>query len=348
MRKYIRVFQIAFTYIGTVVGAGFATGREILQFFTQYGQWATLTILFSTGLFIWLGTKIMTISRRIGAKSFEDLNRYLFGHTSGSWISLFMFIILLGVNSIMLAGAGSVFVEHLNMSYQTGLLITMIGTFFILRKGIQSIMTMNSLVVPMMLTLSVAIVTQTFRAPEATRFITMTTDHSLPTVWLAPLLYTAFNLVMAMPVLVPLGSQTQSARAVKWGGILGGAGVGFMLMAAHFAMSAQMPGIAQFEIPMGSIAVQLGWMVQMIYLILIFLEIFSTFVANIYGITLQVQQRTSLSPKVITLGIMVFCYVFSQFGFSSLLSLLYPIFGGLCLLWVLRLTLFGTAEIRGK
>jgi uncharacterized membrane protein YkvI len=121
-----------------------------------------------------------------------------------------------------------------------------------------------------------------------------------------------------------------------------------MLMAAHFAMSAQMPGISQYEIPMGSIANQLGWLVQIIYLILIFLEIFSTFVANIYGITLQVQQRTSLSPRVITLGIMVFCYFFSQFGFSSLLSLLYPMFGGLCLLWVLRLTLFGTPEIRGK
>ena len=91
-------------------------------------------------------------------------------------------------------------------------------------------------------------------------------------------------------------------------------------MAAHFAMSAHMPGISQYEIPMG-IANQLGWVVQIIYLILIFLEIFSTFVANIYGITLRVQRRTSLSPRVITLGIMVFCYFFSQFGFSSLLSL---------------------------
>ena len=129
----------------------------------------------ATGLFIWLGTKIMTISRRIGARSFEDLNKYLFGEQAGVWISLFMFVILLGVNSIMLAGAGSVFVEHLNMSYQTGLFITMIGTYFILRKGIQSIMTMNSLVVPMMLTLSVAIISQTIQTPGASRFLTLTT-----------------------------------------------------------------------------------------------------------------------------------------------------------------------------
>lgn len=346
MKNRFRVFQIAFTYIGTIVGAGFATGREILQFFTQFGYWAVLTIILSTGLFIWLGTRIMILARRIRAKSYEDLNKHLFGEKLGGWISLFMLIILLGVNSIMLAGAGSVFMENLNLHYQTGLLLTMIGTYLILRKGIQSILYMNTLVVPMMITLSLLIVFQTASSPGADRFVTLTTDHSLPSVWLAPLLYTAFNLVMAMPVLVPLGSHTESAKAVKWGGVLGGAGVGFMLMAAHIALSAQMPGITQYEIPMGSIANQLGWGVQMLYIVLIFLEIFSTFVADVYGITLQVQQRTNLSRKTITVSIMLICYTLSQFGFSSLLSILYPLFGLLCLFWVLRLTVFGIATRR--
>lgn len=30
-------FRIAMAYVGTVVGAGFATGQEIIQFFTCYG-----------------------------------------------------------------------------------------------------------------------------------------------------------------------------------------------------------------------------------------------------------------------------------------------------------------------
>lgn len=346
MKNRVRVFQIAFTYIGTIVGAGFATGREVLQFFTQFGYWAVLTILLSTVLFIWLGTKIMTISRKIGAKSYEDLNKHLFGERLGGWISLFMLVILIGVNSVMLAGAGSVFMENLNLHYQTGLILTMVGTFFILRKGIQSIMFMNSIVVPMMLILSLLIISQTMNMPGADRFVTLTTEHSLPYVWIAPFLYTAFNLVMAMPVLVPLGSHTDSFRSIRWGGVLGGTGVGFMLMSAHFAMSAQMPGVAQFEIPMGSIAYQLGWFVQTVYIILIFMEIFSTFVADVYGIALQVQQRTSLSPQTITIGIMLICYFFSQFGFSSLLSVLYPLFGALCLFWALRLTIFGTSPTR--
>ncbi|MNO88153.1 hypothetical protein D3C76_795900 [compost metagenome] len=142
---------------------------------------------------------------------------------------------------------------------------------------------------------------------------------------------------MAQAVLVPLGSRTESITAIKWGGIIGGLGVGFMLMAAHFAMSAQMPGIMQYEIPMGSIAFQLGTVIQLIYVLLIFLEIFTTFIADVYGVTLQLQQRYQLSPKVITVAIMLVCYLLSQLGFSNLLAILYPLFGFLSSFWVVKL-----------
>lgn len=97
-----------------------------------------------------------------------------------------------------------------------------------------------------------------------------------------------------------------------------------MLLAAHFAMSSQMPGILQFEIPMGSIAFRLGPIVQTIFLLLIFMEIFSTFVADIYGVSVQLQQRLPVAPALVTPLLMLVCYVFSQFGFSSLLGGVLP------------------------
>jgi uncharacterized membrane protein YkvI len=337
MKTFVRTLQIAFTYIGTIVGAGFATGQEILQFFTQYGRWAMMTIMLATVLFIWLGTKMMIIARRIEAESYEDLNRHLFGDRTGSLISLFTLVILIGVNSIMLAGAGAIFEEHLGLHYQTGLLLTLFGSYLLLRKGISGILQINSTVVPLMLTLSLIIVVNTIGMPGASRFFFLDTELSPVKAWLSPLLYTAFNLGMAQAVLVPLARHTDDEKALKFGGILGGAGIGFMLLTAHFAMSAQMPGILQYEIPMGSIAFQLGTFVQTIYLLLIFLEIFSTFIADIFGATTQIKQHLSIAPGLITPLVMLICYALSQFGFSSLLSLLYPIFGGLCMVWVIQL-----------
>ncbi|MBM6382551.1 MAG: hypothetical protein JSY10_00960 [Paenibacillus sp.] len=350
MKQAFRVLQIAFTYIGTVVGAGFATGQEILQFFTQYGKWATITIGLSTILFVWLGTKMMLIAHDTGSRSYEDLNKHLFGQKAGKWITWITLLILIGVNSVMLAGAGSVFVEHLGLHYQTGLIITIVGTYLLLGRGIKAILQMNSIVVPMMLLLSILMITSTIHHPGALRFVTLTTDTNPIKVWLSPLLYSSFNLVLAQAVLVPVGNQIRDRNVLKWGGVLGGIGVGFMLLAAHFAMSAQMPGIMQFEIPMGSIAFQLGWAVQSVYVTLIFMEIFTTFVADIYGMTLQLGQHLQVPPRLITLTIMMLCYSLSQFGFSSLLSILYPIFGSLALVWAGRLVIdrWGSFRTRHK
>ncbi|PAD31843.1 YkvI family membrane protein [Paenibacillus sp. 7523-1] len=350
MKQAFRVLQIAFTYIGTVVGAGFATGQEILQFFTQYGKWATITIGLSTILFVWLGTKMMLIAHDTGSRSYEDLNKHLFGQKAGKWITWITLLILIGVNSVMLAGAGSVFVEHLGLHYQTGLIITIVGTYLLLGRGIKAILQMNSIVVPMMLLLSILMITSTIHHPGALRFVTLTTDTNPIKVWLSPLLYSSFNLVLAQAVLVPVGNQIRDRNVLKWGGVLGGIGVGFMLLAAHFAMSAQMPGIMQFEIPMGSIAFQLGWAVQSVYVTLIFMEIFTTFVADIFGMTLQLGQHLQVPPRLITLTIMMLCYSLSQFGFSSLLSILYPIFGSLALVWAGRLVIdrWGSFRTRHK
>lgn len=337
MKSFIRTLQIAFTYIGTIVGAGFATGQEILQFFTRYGYYSVPAILLSSLIMMWLGTKMMLIAKRVGARSYEDFNRHLFGDRAGSLISLFTLVILLGVNSIMLAGAGAIFQEHLGFHYQTGLIVTIAGSFFLLRRGIKGILQMNSIVVPLMITLSLVVVFHTVHLPGAGRFLLQSTDYSPLRAWLSPLLYTAFNLGMAQAVLVPLASHTESERSLKIGGILGGAGIGCMLLAANFAMSAYMPGIRQFEIPMGAIALKLGAIVQLIYLMLIFMEIFTTFVADMYGVTAQLKHRLPFQPQLITLVVMVFCYSLSQFGFSSLLSLLYPIFGAFSLIWLVRL-----------
>ncbi|MFD0619991.1 hypothetical protein ACFQZR_21195 [Paenibacillus sp. GCM10027629] len=339
MRNIIKVLQIAFTYIGTIVGAGFATGQEILQFFTQYGRFAPWTILIATVLFVWLGTKIMLIAHEIRANSYEDLNKHLFGQAAGKVISLFLMIVLICVNSVMLAGAGSLFVEHFNIHYQTGLLLTLIATFFLLRKGMNAILTLNSIVVPLMLIFTCLIVLNTLDSPSANRWITLIVDKSWTATWAAPFLYSAFNLAMAQAVLVPLGAQMPSRGVIRTGGILGGIGIGFMLLSGHFALSAYMPGITQFEIPMGKIAYQLGLFAQMVYLLLIFSEIFTTFVADVYGVTLQIQQRIRLSTPIITLLLMIISYLISQFGFSSLLSVLYPLFGLFSLVWLVMIVL---------
>lgn len=333
MRKINQIFQVAFTYIGTVVGAGFATGQEILQFFTRYGWMATLTVAASTVLFIWLGIKLMLLASEVGADSYEDLNKVLFGQKIGEWISLFTLIILFGTTTVMLAGAGTLFHEHLHFSYQSGLAVTLILTYFLLNKGMGAIFAVNSIVVPIMLAFTAAIVWSSSSLPNAVNWVRLASDEPLHRIWFSPVLYAAFNLAMAQAVLVPIGSAIKDRTVLYWGGMLGGIGIGGMLLAGHFSLSAQMPGITQFEIPMGHLIQPLGRTVQLMYLVVIFGEIFTTFLGDVYGLALQLHSRTGLGHRPLILLILAGCYAVSLIGFSTLLSVLYPIFGAVSLSW---------------
>ena len=207
MRTISRMLQVGLTFMGTVVGAGFASGQEILQFFTRFGFISTFTIALVTCIFIWLGAKMMLLSADISAASYEDLNKELFGERLGRLVSLFMIVVLLGVTGVMLAGAGSIFSEHLNLSYQTGLLITLVACFLVLRKGLGAILAVNSIVVPIMLLFTFILLYKTMQTPSSGRWLELVNDYSPLAAWASPFLYTAFNLSMAQAVLVPLGSK---------------------------------------------------------------------------------------------------------------------------------------------
>ena len=106
------IIQIAAVYVGTIVGAGFATGREIVEFFSQYGFYGFIGIILTGYLFILLGTKIMLLALSINAQTYQELNSYLFGQKWGWIINLLFFIMLFGVTAVMLSGAGAVFEEQ--------------------------------------------------------------------------------------------------------------------------------------------------------------------------------------------------------------------------------------------
>lgn len=333
LQDWIKSFQIAAIYMGTIVGAGFATGQEILQFFTRFGSWGTYAIIFSTFLFIWLGYKVMLLAYQIKAKSYEDLNIALFGEKLGFIISLFMLVVLLGVSAVMLAGAGTVFEENFDLSYQLGLIVTGIACFFLLLRGMHAIIAVNSIVVPIMLLFTFIIFFDTLQMPNTSSFLTIKTDYPLWTSLSTPFLYTAFNLALAQAVLVPIGAQTKNPKIIKRGALLGGLGIGFMLIVGHIALSAHMPGVQQFAIPMGGIARNMSVVVYYIYVTIIFAEVFTTLLADIYGLALQVHERSKLPTSLIIFCAIVCCYFMSQIGFGNLLATLYPLFGFISLGW---------------
>ncbi|MCP1356083.1 hypothetical protein [Aneurinibacillus migulanus] len=326
--QWLAMLQVGFTYIGTIVGAGFASGQEIFQFVTRYGSKSVPIIMVSVLLFILAGAKIMLIAHRIGASSYHQFNRYVFGRKAGLWINGFTLFTLLCTTGVMLAGSGALFAQQLGGFYQIGIIGTALLVYLITSRGMQAIMAVNTLVVPLMLGFTILIGIHTFLMNGTASF--SLTEPSPVSGWaLAPFLYVAFNLSLALAVLVPLGSAIRDPRVLVGGSIIGGMGLGILLLLSNYALLVHGPDIAQAEVPMAMVVVPLGPLVQWLFSLVILAEIFTTLVGNVFGLARQLQTLPQFraEPRMLIAGLLMVCYVISQFGFSTLVHHLYPLFG---------------------
>jgi uncharacterized membrane protein YkvI len=332
--QWFQVVQIAAVYVGTVVGAGFATGREIVEFFTQYGLFGILGILICGYFFMHLGAKIMIISKRIGAKSYQDFNLFLFGKSFGFIINLFMLLVLFGVTSVMLSGAGAIFEEQLKFSRQFGLLLTIFLTIIAMSFGTKGLFSVNIIVVPLLILFSVLIAASSF---DAHTFSSFQLHHAPSYKWLiSAVSYSAFNLAMAEAVLVPLAQEVKDERVVKWGGIAGGAILTFILLSSHFALST-LPDVILYDIPMAEVMKASVFSFYFIYILVIYGEVFTSVIGNLFGLERHLVRIIPIPRMFIILILLSGAFFVSQIGYSSLIAFLYPIFGYMSIIFLVLL-----------
>lgn len=327
-------WQIAFTYIGTVVGAGFASGKEIVEFFVQYGTQGLVGILLATALFVWAGIRIMLISYRIQANSYQEVSTYLFGNPFGTVFNTLLLTVLLGTTSVMLAATGAIFMESFQLSSQIGIWISMVMIFIVTRKGLFAIHHVNSIFVPALIGFTFLV----FLYTKPWEDTAVTVESLRPLAWLSsPFYYVALNVSLTQAVLIPIGRHSKSEKPLIAGGIIGGLGIGLLLLLAYSSLSVHMPGIQQAEMPMIALLQGVGRGIPLLFSLLVYAEIFSTLVANVFGLSEQLRQVTRLRGPTILLGILAISYFISFIGFSSLLRFLYPLFGQLVVFFLVML-----------
>ncbi|WP_456277380.1 YkvI family membrane protein [Bacillus sp. AK128] len=320
MRDVKAILQVAATYIGTIVGAGFATGKEVVQFFSQYGMIGLVGILISGYLFVWIGMKSMLIAKRIDANSYQEVNDYLFGEKIGRFVNAILLVMLFGVTSVMLSGTGAVFKEQLGLPAQLGIWLTLVLCYIAVIRGMRGLLLVNSIIVPLMILFSLIVITA---FPEASSYYGESSN--IGKVLLSALAYAAYNLVLGQAVLVPLGRDSENERIIKWGGFLGGLGLTFILITSHFALIT-IPDMTSYSIPMGEIIKLIGTVVHLLFIIVIYSEIYTTLIGNVYGIARKLS-FSDTPKKAVIVSVLLVCYFISLIGFDSLVKYLYPLFG---------------------
>ncbi|MHB8918184.1 MAG: YkvI family membrane protein [Desulfocucumaceae bacterium] len=333
---WIPACKVIVLYTGAVIGAGFASGQELLQFFIVFGRDGVLGIFLATILFAYLGGLVMLLAVSAGASNYTDLYRIIMGsRVSGIMDGLSLFTLPAGV-VVMLAGGGAVFSENLGLPWLMGNLATAIIAAAVISMGLRGVVSASAVLVPLKIAAIVVIcvLALVFAKPTAGEYLPAAPSTGARVNWAwSAVLYVSYNMIVPVAVLSSLGKSVPLGAGVA-GGVLGGIVLGLAAGLVVITGRCFYPEVPGHEVPLLFIAGSLGSAAKTVLGALIWVAILTTAIAETHGFASRFAESRSIRYKAIGTGLLVLALPVSTLKFSLLVKVLYPLFGyaGLILL----------------
>ena len=141
----------AFTVIGTIIGAGYATGQELFSFFIIKSNNGLWYFLFSSFLLITMSITIFLYSKNRKIYSTENLFSNLFNKTLSKISIIISTLFLFACFCVTSAGTGSLFKESLNFPYFFGVITIILITYAAMQFDINGVFFINAMLTPVVI-----------------------------------------------------------------------------------------------------------------------------------------------------------------------------------------------------
>ena len=340
------IIKVASVYTGTVVGAGFASGQEIKQFFVVYGYQSIYGILLSSLLFALMGMVILNKIYYYKIKSYSEYVVPLIGKKLGSMIEIIVWLFLLASFNVMVAGSGAVFYEEFGVHRNIGILIMAALCLIVFLNDLKGVVMLNTILAPIMTVgiVFLGIYVLVFKDTDVMSmgyFFKQATNH-----WFfSSLLYVSYNtltIIVVMTTLLPLLSRRKVAIC---GGIAGGIFLGCMAFLLWGVLMMFYNEILPYEIPLLYIVTQKGRIFEWIYVFVLYSAMFTTAVANGYGFLNHISGLLKVNKKLCAFVLCAFSVPCAYIGFENLVKNLYSFFGYLGLFMMIVVLVDGVKEL---
>lgn len=340
-KDYHVILQMAAVFIGTIVGAGLASGQEITQFFSTYGYMSFMGIVICCFIYIIFGKIIISLSIKYNLKSYSDLIFLVNPSFVGKAIDIIMGLFLVSSAAIILAGSGALLHEFFRLSPFIGIFIMASISLYVLLMDTKGLIEINSFIVP---SLSIVIITIFILYLLFNDNVNLLYIKNIPAIkkaWLpSSFIYGGFNIFCCSGVLIPLSLEIKNKKSLFLGLTLGSIGLTILSLIINLLLILNIPYIFKYEIPLLYISNRFGKFIQSLLLLIIWLEMFSTEVSDIYSVCKSLTESINLSYKKSVFLVIAIALPVSQIGFVNLISILYPAFGILSLIFMLQCVYF--------
>lgn len=328
--------KVASVYVGAILGAGFASGKEITEYFLSYGQKGLYGLVLAGVLFGVIGWAVMDITYEHNIKGYKEFADVALGKTFGGimeWISvIFMFILF----STMLAAGGAI-AEQSNIflssskfttflsSSELGIILLALVCGITFMFDMRGIVIVNSIISPLLFCGCIYLGLYAFfekAIPVSTNLLKIKDN------WIfSAMVYVAYNVITAISVLTSMGELLDNKKTAKYGGLIGGLTLGIMGVCLGLGLLVNYEQVAPLQLPMLQIASKYGITIEGFYIFMLILAMYTTAVINGYSAIAWAVKKFKINKSIFTLLFITAGIIAGQLQFSEFIRVIYPLFG---------------------
>ena len=304
-------------------------GKEIYIFFSKYGLYGIIGILFSGTILGILTSKVLKIiGKEQEVNTYNEFLFYIFNNKNSKLVVILNYIIntfLLITFYIMVSGFTAYFKQEYNIpNYMTGIILAIL-CYVALNNNIDEVVKISAILVPVIILFIISFglfdISNGINQVLEMNFIA---NNFIRGMWNS-IIYSSYNSIILIPVLVTLKKYVNKKNFYSIGVITSLVVIVLSLFIYIILLKSNID-IIEFDLPIIYIVKQYGSVFKYLYGVVIVISIFTSIISAGYSFlknSIKNKKRYSKLLKVMCIS----SIFITNIGFSNLVNTLYPIFG---------------------
>lgn len=323
--RFMKFLSLCTVFIGTVIGAGFASGSEIWTFFGKYGFMGFFGVLLCSLIISICGGGILAGVYDGDFTSFAEFCKLLGGKKTGKFFSFLGVAFMYSALCIMISGSGALFSQEFGKSYLFGCLFMTVICFFVFITGVKGLAAINLFLTPFMI-VGITLLGIFTILTHSTNVSGIYSDLlTVSESWVSVLIYVSYNILTVPAVIIPMKDYIFSRKCAVFAGISGGIVLGLCGLLMYFSVSC-----CRFstQLPALSLAMSFSSGFGIFYGITLYFSMLTTALGNGCAVMEILKKKLPQAPAILLSFVICSSAVIpAMWGFANLVSSLYTIIG---------------------
>ena len=337
-KKYL---SAAFAYVGVIVGAGLASGQDLLQYFLAYGAIGLIGVAALGVLNVIFGA----VALQLGSYYRSDNHDVVFEQIARPALRRIIDVVLVfsafTMGFVMLAGAGANLEQQFGLPAWLGSALCAVLVVLTAFLNFDRIMRVIGVFTPIIMVAIAVLMIYSLVTPHASvaelDAAARNVTPALPNLVFSTLNYFALCVVGGIAMAFVLGGSILRIGEARRAGHIGGVLIALVLGADAVALYLNVDRIWNFDVPALEIARSVHPAFAFVYTLVIFALIYNTAFSLFYSTARRFSGGSTARLRIVLVAVVAAGYAASFMGFKKLIGSMYPIIGwlGVALLVVL-------------